>query len=100
MELARALASNPRLVLMDECFAGLSSEDVEAMVGHIRRLAAEGVTIAIIEHTMGAMVRLADRFVVLDRGRTLATGLPEAVVRNPEVVSAYLGKRWLEHAGA
>ena len=100
MELARALASNPKLILMDECFAGLSSEDVEAMAGHIRRLAAEGMTVAIIEHTMGAMVRLADRFVVLDRGRTLATGLPEAVVRNPEVISAYLGKRWLEHAGA
>jgi branched-chain amino acid transport system permease protein len=100
MELARALASNPKLVLMDECFAGLSSADVEVMIGQIRRLAADGVTIAIIEHTMGAMVRLADRFVVLDRGRNLAMGLPEVVVRDPDVVSAYLGKRWLAHAGA
>ncbi|HVJ52083.1 MAG TPA: branched-chain amino acid ABC transporter ATP-binding protein/permease [Aliidongia sp.] len=100
MELARALAANPKLILMDECFAGLSSADVEAMSAQIRRLAAEGMTIAIIEHTMQAMVRLADRFVVLDRGRVLATGLPQQVVRDPEVVSAYLGKRWLDHAGA
>ena len=100
MELARALASNPKLILMDECFAGLSTADVDVMIAQTRQLAAEGVTIAIIDHTMGAMVRLADRFVVLDRGRNLAMGLPEAVVRDPEVVSAYLGKRWLEHAGA
>ena len=74
MELARALAGGPKLILMDECFAGLSKADVEAMSAQIRRLAAEGMTIAIIEHTMGAMVRLVDRFVVLDRGRD--PGLP------------------------
>ena len=100
MELARALASNPKLVLMDESFAGLSSADVEVMMRQIRRLAAEGMTVVIIEHTMNAMVRLATRFVVLDRGRNLAEGLPEKVVREPEVVSAYLGKKWVEHAGA
>jgi branched-chain amino acid transport system permease protein len=100
MELARALASHPRLVLMDESFAGLSTADIAAMEEQIRRVADEGITIAIIEHTMSAMVRLADRFVVLDRGRILATGRPDAVVRDPEVVSAYLGKRWVEHAGA
>jgi branched-chain amino acid transport system permease protein len=100
LELARALAGNPKLILMDECFAGLSSADVEAMSLQIRELAAAGLTIAIIEHTMHAMVRLADRFVVLDRGRVLASGAPQLVVRDPHVVSAYLGQRWVEHAGA
>jgi len=100
MELARALAADPKLILMDECFAGLASADVQAMMVQIRTLAAAGMTIAIIEHTMHAMVRLADRFVVLDRGQVLASGPPEQVVREPQVVSAYLGKRWVEHAGA
>jgi len=100
LELARALAANPKLILMDECFAGLATADVQAMMTQIRTLAAEGMTIAIIEHTMHAMIRLADRFVVLDRGRVLASGPPDRVVREPHVVSAYLGKRWVEHAGA
>jgi branched-chain amino acid transport system permease protein len=100
MELARALVSNPKLILMDECFAGLSSADVDMMMAQIRRLASDGMTIAIIEHTMRAMVSLADRFVVLDRGHVLASGTPDQVVREPAVVSAYLGKRWVEHAGA
>ena len=100
MELARALAGRPRLILMDESFAGLSSADIEALIELIRRLRADGLTIAIIEHTMQAMVRLADRFVVLDHGSVIAAGHPRQVVRDPNVISAYLGKRWLEHAGA
>jgi ABC-type branched-subunit amino acid transport system ATPase component/ABC-type branched-subunit amino acid transport system permease subunit len=99
MELARALAGQPSLILMDESFAGLSGEDIEAMIGLIRQLRADGLTIAIIEHTMDAMVRLADRFVVLDHGSVIATGHPQAVIRDRQVVSAYLGKRWVEHAG-
>ena len=100
MELARALAGNPTLILMDESFAGLSSADVDGMIAQIRQLVSEGVTVAIIEHTMGAMVRLADRFVVLDGGRNLASGRPEEVVRDPRVVSADLGQRGVEPAGA
>jgi ABC-type branched-subunit amino acid transport system ATPase component/ABC-type branched-subunit amino acid transport system permease subunit len=98
MEIARALASAPRLLLLDEVFAGLTTEEVSELSELIRKLAALGITLVIIEHTMQAMVRLVDRFVVLDHGRVLATGAPDAITRNPAVIEAYLGKRWLTDA--
>lgn len=98
MELARALASRPRLLLLDETLAGLGSQEIERMLGVIDTLARSDVTIVIIEHTMQAMVRLADRLVVLDHGRLLAEGSPDLVTRNPQVIEAYLGKRWMKHA--
>jgi branched-chain amino acid transport system permease protein len=96
MELARALASQPKLLLLDEIFAGLASTEVERVMDVIRRLAAIGITIVIIEHTMQAMVKLVDRFVVLDHGAVLATGTPEAITRNRKVIEAYLGKKWAD----
>jgi branched-chain amino acid transport system permease protein len=98
MEIARALAGKPSLLLLDEVFAGLTAAEVEELSALIRKLAGLGITLVIIEHTMQAMVRLVDRFVVLDHGRVLATGSPDEITRHPRVVEAYLGKRWLDNA--
>jgi ABC-type branched-subunit amino acid transport system ATPase component/ABC-type branched-subunit amino acid transport system permease subunit len=94
MEIARALAGRPQILLLDETLAGLGSGEVDEVIAVVRRLATEGITIVIIEHTMQAMVRLVDRFVVLDHGTVLSEDVPEAVTRDPRVVEAYLGKKW------
>lgn len=94
MELARALAGRPKLLLLDETLAGLGQNEGAEVVAVVRKLAAEGITIVIIEHTMHAMVRLVDRLVVLDHGAVLTEGAPEVVTRDPQVIEAYLGKKW------
>ena len=98
MELARALAGAPRILLLDETLAGLGHNEAEEVIGIVRRLAQDGITIVIIEHTMQAMVRLVDRFVVLDHGAVLVEGAPETVTRDPRVIEAYLGKKWTAYA--
>ncbi len=100
MELARALAGKPRILLLDETLAGLGHAEAEAVIGVVRKLAAEGITIVIIEHTMQAMVRLADRFVVLDHGAVLVDGPPQSVIKDPRVIEAYLGRKWMAHAAS
>jgi ABC-type branched-subunit amino acid transport system ATPase component len=94
MELARALAGRPRLILMDEPLAGLAAGAIDDMLAVIQSLASDGLTIVIIEHTMSAMMRLAPRFLVLDHGALLAAGTPQEVTSNPAVIEAYLGKKW------
>jgi ABC-type branched-subunit amino acid transport system ATPase component/ABC-type branched-subunit amino acid transport system permease subunit len=98
MELARALAPQPRLLLLDEILAGLGHEALDGVLQIIRQVNREGVTVVIIEHTMHAMVRLADEFSVLDHGRLLASGPPAQVVRERAVIEAYLGKKWMDRA--
>jgi branched-chain amino acid transport system permease protein len=98
LELARALASRPRLLLLDETFAGLAHDAIDDLMPIIRQINREGVTIVIIEHTMQAMVKLADEFSVLNHGRVLASGVPSEVVRDRAVIEAYLGKKWIDRA--
>ena len=98
MELARALASHPKILLLDEVLAGLGAQEVEHVMVAIQNIQARGMTIVIIEHTMHAMVRLADRLLVLNHGTVLALGEPTEVTSREEVISAYLGKKWSARA--
>jgi branched-chain amino acid transport system permease protein len=91
LELARALASRPRLVLLDEVLCGLTPTEIQAAVALIRRIRDQGTTIVFVEHVMDAVMALTDRIVVFDQGEMLAEGEPVEVMQRPAVVSAYLG---------
>jgi branched-chain amino acid transport system ATP-binding protein len=95
LEVARALATKPRLLLLDEVMAGLNATELAEMVALIRRLHGEGLGLIIIEHIMAAMMRLAQRIVVLHHGEKIAEGAPEAIARDARVVDAYLGEEFV-----
>jgi branched-chain amino acid transport system ATP-binding protein len=92
LELARALATRPKLLLLDEVLAGLNPQEIDAVVPVVRAIRDSGVTVLMIEHVMRAVMSLADRVLVLAGGRLIAEGPPAAIAADPRVVEAYLGQ--------
>ena len=92
LELARAMAARPKLLISDEAMAGLSHAEVDDILAILFRLNGEGITIIMIEHIMRAVMRFSERIVVLDAGERIAEGTPDEIVRNPAVEKAYLGE--------
>ena len=95
LEVARALATRPRLLLLDEVMAGLNPSELAGIIDLIRSVHAEGVTLIVIEHIMAAMMRLAQRILVLHHGEAIAQGSPAAITQDRRVVDAYLGEEFV-----
>ena len=91
LEMARALATQPRLLLLDEVMAGLNPAEINSAVALVDKLSQRGLTIVIVEHVMRAIMAVARHIVVLDHGQKIAEGSPKEIVENPEVIRAYLG---------
>ena len=91
LEMARALATRPRVLLLDEVMAGLNPSEIDQAVALVGKLSSRGLTIVIVEHVMRAIMAVARHIVVLDHGQKIAEGSPKQIVENPEVIRAYLG---------
>jgi branched-chain amino acid transport system ATP-binding protein len=94
LEMARALATQPSLLLLDEVAAGLRPNEIQDMIALVRRIAAGGVSVLIIEHVLEAVMRLSARIVVLNHGEVIAQGRPDELVNDARVIDAYLGEAY------
>ena len=94
LEVTRALATEPRLLLLDEVMAGLTASEVQEAVEMVRRVRDRGIACVVVEHVMEGIMPIADRMLVLERGRLIADGPPQAIANDPAVIAAYLGEEY------
>lgn len=94
LELAKALATQPELLFLDEVMAGLNAEETQEAIELVRNVHQRGITIVIVEHVMEVIMKVSQRIIVLDHGRIIAEGQPREIARNPQVIEAYLGEEY------